>query len=60
MTEKNEVQTTEPKETDAPSKPVYRTPQLRKLGKVNELTDTIPPPGGKHTDGGSFPNSYLS
>ncbi len=46
-------------ESIANKKP-YHTPKLNELGNVKELTLTNPGSPGDPSDGGSFPNNYVS
>jgi hypothetical protein len=50
---------TTPNPVTAANKKAYHTPQLRKFGKISELTFSNSSPS-VNTDGGSFPNRYAS
>jgi len=51
---------TSTKETNSSSKKAYHSPQLQKLGDVNELTLTNPGGFGDPLDGGGGINQYAS
>lgn len=51
---------TTPNQATAANKKAYHTPQLRKFGKVSELTFTTGTNNATAYDGGTFPMAYTS